>query len=116
MAVKPGGVRSKVRIGHRGLALFRRLGYRHDLESRALACLERLDASTSRVLAPGGGALAPDPSASSIALLVGPEGGWSTTELSQLSDLGVANVGLGPRVLRVETAAVVAAALALATS
>jgi 16S rRNA (uracil1498-N3)-methyltransferase len=80
------------------------------------ACLERLDTSSSRVLVPGGGVLTPAPSASSISLLVGPEGGWSASELSQLSDLGVASVGLGPRVLRVETAAVVAAALALATS
>lgn len=80
------------------------------------ACLERLDPTTTRVLAPGGGLLVPDPSASSISLLVGPEGGWTPTELAQLSGLGVASIGLGPRVLRVETAAVVAAALALTTS
>ena len=79
------------------------------------ACLERLDGPASRVLAPGGGALEAGSAASSIALLVGPEGGWTATELSQLVDLGVASVGLGPRVLRVETAAVVAAALVLAT-
>jgi 16S rRNA (uracil1498-N3)-methyltransferase len=80
------------------------------------ACLEQLEGPMSRVLAPGGGVLKLDPSASSFALLVGPEGGWTATELSQLADLGVPSVGLGPRVLRVETAAVVAAALVLAPS
>jgi 16S rRNA (uracil1498-N3)-methyltransferase len=68
------------------------------------------------VLAPGGGVLEPDPSASRVCLLVGPEGGWTSAELSQLFDLGVASAGLGPRVLRVETAAVVAAAITLMTS
>jgi 16S rRNA (uracil1498-N3)-methyltransferase len=43
-------------------------------------------------------------------VLVGPEGGWSDAERAELERLGVASVALGPRVLRVETAAVVAAA------
>jgi 16S rRNA (uracil1498-N3)-methyltransferase len=41
------------------------------------------------------------------AVAVGPEGGWSPAEL----DLAAATVSLGPNVLRVETAAVAAAAL-----
>jgi 16S rRNA (uracil1498-N3)-methyltransferase len=40
-------------------------------------------------------------------VLVGPEGGWDDDEL----DLGLPRVRLGPRVLRTETAAVVAGAL-----
>ncbi len=43
-------------------------------------------------------------------VLVGPEGGWSPGERSQLAALGCTPVGLGPRVLRVETAALAAAA------
>ena len=42
-------------------------------------------------------------------VLVGPEGGWTSTELAACA----ARVGLGPTVLRVETAAV-AAGVALA--
>lgn len=47
------------------------------------------------------------------AVLVGPEGGWSEAEGAELRALGCRPVGLGERVLRVETAAVVAAAALL---
>lgn len=47
------------------------------------------------------------------ALFVGPEGGFSPSELAQAAAAGVTPVGLGPLVLRTETAAVVGAALAL---
>lgn len=43
-----------------------------------------------------------------ITLFVGPEGGFSGNELGQATDKGVSIVGLGPRILRAETAAVVA--------
>lgn len=43
-------------------------------------------------------------------ILIGPEGGWSESEAEELQELGCRIVALGPRVLRVETAAVVAAA------
>lgn len=46
-------------------------------------------------------------------LLVGPEGGWTGTERADLVAVSARPVSLGPRVLRVETAAVVGAALAL---
>jgi 16S rRNA (uracil1498-N3)-methyltransferase len=51
----------------------------------------------------------------SIALLVGPEGGWSDTERDAARAAGVATVSFGPRVLRTETAglALVAATTAL---
>ena len=46
------------------------------------------------------------------ALLVGPEGGFDQTELDALGKLSfVSRVGLGPRVLRAETAAVAALAV-----
>ncbi len=46
----------------------------------------------------------------SAGVLVGPEGGWSPEEVATFADLGARRVGLGERVLRVETAAIVAAA------
>jgi 16S rRNA (uracil1498-N3)-methyltransferase len=50
---------------------------------------------------------------SSIALFVGPEGGFTVEEVGQAWDYGVTPVTLGPRTLRAETAAVVLAALTL---
>ena len=44
-------------------------------------------------------------------LLVGPEGGFSANEIAQAEAAGFLVVGLGRRILRVETAAVVAVAL-----
>ncbi len=43
-------------------------------------------------------------------VLVGPEGGWSRSEVRELERVGCRAVSLGPRTLRVETAAVAAAA------
>ncbi len=48
-----------------------------------------------------------------VTLFVGPEGGFSPEELSQMSASGVVSVRLGELVLRTETAATVAAALVL---
>lgn len=50
------------------------------------------------------------PAGGSGALLIGPEGGWSPGERGHLADAGWKPVGLGPRVLRLETAAIVGAA------
>jgi 16S rRNA (uracil1498-N3)-methyltransferase len=55
---------------------------------------------------PGGGPLAPG----LRNVVIGPEGGWSPAEL----DAAPATVGLGPQVLRVETAALVASTLLVA--
>lgn len=61
-----------------------------------------------------GEALATDESAATaaVAILVGPEGGFAADEVANATRAGFAAVGLGPRILRVETAAVVAVALA----
>src|SRR4029077_16919380 len=56
-------------------------------------------------------ALAEMPGPAPTALLVGPEGGLTTAEVEAVRALGFAPVGLGPRILRVETAAIVAVAL-----
>lgn len=67
-----------------------------------------------RRLERGGEAWRQGAGAGRLALVIGPEGGWSDAEASALDDLGCRATALGPTVLRVETAAVVAAALALA--
>jgi 16S rRNA (uracil1498-N3)-methyltransferase len=51
-----------------------------------------------------------------IAALIGPEGGWSETELELLKQAGSTEVTLGPRILRTETAAIVAVTLILQTA
>lgn len=48
-----------------------------------------------------------------IALFIGPEGGYTAAEIDLARAAGVLPVTLGPRILRSETAAVVAAALVL---
>lgn len=48
---------------------------------------------------------------SSVAALIGPEGGWSDVELNRMEESGCRFVTLGPRVLRTETAAIVALTL-----
>ncbi|HTZ35642.1 MAG TPA: 16S rRNA (uracil(1498)-N(3))-methyltransferase [Stellaceae bacterium] len=61
--------------------------------------------------APIATALAAFPPAAPAAILVGPEGGFAETELDGLRNLPfVTTVGLGPRVLRAETAALAALA------
>jgi 16S rRNA (uracil1498-N3)-methyltransferase len=76
-------------------------------------------AALSRVFHPGAGepacALRADPPSAGAAarLLVGPEGGLTAEELRLARDQGFAAVALGELVLRAETAAVAACALAL---
>jgi 16S rRNA (uracil1498-N3)-methyltransferase len=52
-----------------------------------------------------------DSANNSIALLIGPEGGWTETELLLAARAGFAGVRFGPRVLRTETAAIAALAV-----
>jgi 16S rRNA (uracil1498-N3)-methyltransferase len=60
-------------------------------------------------------ALGETPEMVRLALLIGPEGGFAETELDALGKLPfVTRVGLGPRVLRTETAAVAAIAVSQA--
>ena len=59
-----------------------------------------------------------DPSAaaniSSLALAVGPEGGWTADELKLFADCGWRAASLGSRILRAETAAIAAMAIIMA--
>jgi 16S rRNA (uracil1498-N3)-methyltransferase len=49
----------------------------------------------------------------SLALFVGPEGGWTAAELANFDAIGALQVSLGPRILRTETAAVAGLALVM---
>ncbi len=56
--------------------------------------------------------LTPSPSGKNRAIvLVGPEGGFSSHEIDKAREAGFSSYGLGPRILRAETAALTAAAL-----
>ncbi len=67
---------------------------------------------TRMILAPGAdGALArKTPPPGPLAILIGPEGGWSPAELQLAARAGCAPLALGPRVLRTETAGLAALA------
>jgi len=47
----------------------------------------------------------------SVALLIGPEGGWTDEERSEFTAAGWAPASLGPSILRAETAALAALAV-----
>ena len=64
-------------------------------------------------LQPGAAVADPEAADTRAALLVGPEGGWTEEELERLSAWGCRPVGMGPTVLRVETAATVGCAALL---
>lgn len=51
------------------------------------------------------------PATGEVAVLVGPEGGFTTAEVAAAAALGWRGVGLGPSILRIETAAVALAAV-----
>ena len=50
----------------------------------------------------------------SVALAIGPEGGWTAEEMTLFSDAGWKHVTLGPRILRAETAAIAGLAVCAA--
>jgi len=63
------------------------------------------------VFHPGGEPLAGEAGGAGVAAVIGPEGGFSPEEVRSCELAGARFVSLGPRILRAETAAVVAAAL-----
>ena len=73
------------------------------------------DASGTRLIAdPAGGRLPGAEAVSTISVLVGPEGGLTSSEQASATAAGFQPFGLGPRTLRTETAAVAAVAVASA--
>lgn len=63
------------------------------------------------VFHPGGGRLEGGGAPASVAAVVGPEGGLTDAEVRACEEAGAVRAALGPRVLRAETAAIVAVAL-----
>jgi 16S rRNA (uracil1498-N3)-methyltransferase len=76
--------------------------------------LEPESAPQMSTLAPGPGTVAPGPGGAADAAMtsaeiaIGPEGGFASEELEAFRVAGFSQVGLGPRVLRAETAAIAA--------
>jgi 16S rRNA (uracil1498-N3)-methyltransferase len=59
---------------------------------------------------PGGRAMRDENSISGVCIAVGPEGGFTDEEIQQATAAGWHLIGLGPRILRIETAAIVISA------
>jgi 16S rRNA (uracil1498-N3)-methyltransferase len=76
---------------------------------RALLAMRDLP-GTRFVLHTGQGLPRPERSPEGVVVAIGPEGGFTAEELTRATDRGWQLASLGPRVLRVETAAVAAAA------
>ena len=88
---------------------------RIELPELFAAGLARLPASSLRlVLDPGSSARLGDLArpAAGVSLVIGPEGGLAPSDLKQIDELGFRRIGLGPRVLRAETAVIAACAAA----
>ncbi len=75
------------------------------------AALARCEAAGWRVVVADGTGGRAEPCSRDTALLVGPEGGWSDAERSLFAARALSLVRLGPHVMRIETAAVVGAAM-----
>src|SRR5579884_1051845 len=54
--------------------------------------------------------------AGECSLAIGPEGGWTNSELNQFQDAGWRSASLGPTILRAETAAIAALAIVRAAT
>ncbi|UZE28764.1 16S rRNA (uracil(1498)-N(3))-methyltransferase [Pseudomonas asplenii] len=74
--------------------------------------LKQTEAELKLVLHPVAEPLTSHPKPASLAFLIGPEGGLSDAEVEQAARSGYGPARLGPRVLRTETAPVVALAVA----
>jgi len=81
----------------------------------SLAAAAALATGTRLVLDPGS-ERAPITPADDVTIASGPEGGFAPEELDALAAAGFTSLGLGPRVLRAETAPVVAIALVRAAT
>jgi 16S rRNA (uracil1498-N3)-methyltransferase len=88
-----------------------------DLPELRLATWEATRGTSLRAaLAAAFGAAPPAERPRGVALLVGPEGGLAADEIAAAEAHGFVAVTLGPRILRVETAAIAAVALAQAAA
>jgi len=81
-------------------------------EPRSFDTALEIEARTKIIFAEkNGGPLKPAMCGSPAFYLIGPEGGWTDSELNSAVKHGFSSVALGPTILKAETAAVVATAL-----
>lgn len=73
---------------------------------KAVSDLVLVDAAVGVVADPGGPPPTVGPGAREVLLVTGPEGGFTAEEVERLCARGFRRAGLGPRVLRTDTAAV----------
>jgi 16S rRNA (uracil1498-N3)-methyltransferase len=78
--------------------------------------IDQLPAAGARVVLDPAAERGTWPSADHVTLISGPEGGFAPGELDELAAAGFVSQGLGPRVLRAETAPVIAVALVRAAT
>ena len=78
-----------------------------DHDQAYLPCMEETEGALGTVAAAAAGGALP----LRAALLIGPEGGFDEAEVRLARDCGIRPVSLGPRTLRAETAALVAATI-----
>lgn len=102
-ALKQSGRRQLVDIAH-PITLAAFLESYTQSSSSLLVCSERAGSAITTALAK-----ANDPQ--NVIACIGPEGGWSDAELERFAAHGAEAITLGPRILRTETAAIVALAL-----
>lgn len=82
-----------------------------DFPEKWLTFVQRADLPASRVVLHTAPDLPRAAASAGCAVAIGPEGGFTSDEIARAVERGWAVAGLGPRVLRIETAAVAAAAL-----
>jgi 16S rRNA (uracil1498-N3)-methyltransferase len=82
-------------------------------EERSTPLREALVDALERDAGPAGGPARRRPQAPEVHLFIGPEGGFAPSEVALAQRHGATPVTLGPRILRAETAAIVALALVM---
>ena len=87
-----------------------------EIEAMSLARALEIEAQARFILAPGSTSAPKLTKLSSVVFAVGPEGGFDEAEIAQALEAGWQSALIGPRVLRTETAGIVAATLANAAS
>ncbi len=102
------------RLSRRVIEAMKQCGRAHAMAIGPLTPLKDVlvePAETRLLLAPGGDRGGAFPSGGSVLALIGPEGGWAEAESAAAVAAGFEPWTVGPHVLRIETAAVAAAAL-----
>ncbi len=106
--------RSLDRLRRTTIESAKQCGRSHLLEIRpAIPLSDAICLSCDTVVADTQGEMVKSRSTTEVALLVGPEGGWSDDEREQIAQSSACVMRCGPWIMRIETAAVVACAAML---